>query len=223
MARAVAVLVLACLLLGSGACGDRAAHESLERSAPPTSETPTASSLPSRRTEPETSSDPPAPRRADLKLAHRFEAFAIEPTRRAATTVPFAPNIALGLGPDVLRTLNRSELGQRSRWRLNPKSGYFRAVAGPFSAIDLIERHVLEAGAPPRPGGLADLFDISIGPHPHCASPPMPAPTGLRRLRRVSLQPNVGTFDGCLSWFTVDLFVDTTGHVNAVTVDVWEP
>jgi hypothetical protein len=40
-------------------------------------------------------------------------------------------------------------------------------------------------------------------------------------LRRVSLQP--GDPDGCLAWWTVDLFVDDRGAVTGITIDLWEP
>lgn len=50
----------------------------------------------------------------------------------------------------------------------------------------------------------------------------MPAPEGYADLRRVSIQPSEESTDSCLSWFTVDLFVNR-GQVVAVTLDLYEP
>lgn len=64
---------------------------------------------------------------------------------------------------------------------------------------------------------------VSVGPHPHCASPPVPAPAEVASLRRVSVQPSPESGDSCLSWWTVDLFLTPEGEVAAVTLDIWEP
>jgi hypothetical protein len=51
----------------------------------------------------------------------------------------------------------------------------------------------------------------------------MDRPEGLAYKRRVSLQPAYGSVTSCLSWFTVDLFVDEHRDIVAVTLDLWEP
>ena len=83
----------------------------------------------------------------------------------------------------------------------------FRARTGPFSALEpLIDErpHVIVAG-----------------PHNHCASPPVPAPEGYEAHRRVSVQPADAT--SCLEWFSVDLFLEADGTIDAITLDLYEP
>jgi hypothetical protein len=62
---------------------------------------------------------------------------------------------------------------------------------------------------------------VNAGPHMHCASPPVPAPTGLAGHRRVSVQPT--NIETCILWWTVDLFVASSGRIEAVTLDLWDP
>jgi hypothetical protein len=83
----------------------------------------------------------------------------------------------------------------------------FRGHVGPFSALDLLAREVPTI--------------ISLGPHPHCASPPVATPTDLAGSRRVSVQPK--DIDSCVLWWTVDLFVSPAGRIEAVTLDLWNP
>ena len=83
----------------------------------------------------------------------------------------------------------------------------FRAHVGPFSALDLLAKN--------------GPTTIAVGPHPHCASPPVPPPTDLVGSRRVSVQPT--GIDTCLLWWTVDLFVSPAGRIEAVTLDLWDP
>lgn len=87
------------------------------------------------------------------------------------------------------------------------QANVFRGHVGPFSALDLIVKNV--------------PMTISVGPHPHCASSPVPAPAKFVGARRVSVQPK--DIASCLMWWTVDVFVSTTGRVEAVTLDLWEP
>lgn len=49
--------------------------------------------------------------------------------------------------------------------------------------------------------------------------PPQP----LADLRRVSVQPADGSIESCPQWFTVDLYVDGSGTVQAITLDLYEP
>lgn len=51
----------------------------------------------------------------------------------------------------------------------------------------------------------------------------MPSPKGFEGHQRVSIQPAETTIDSCLSWFSVDLFVNGDGRIAAVTLDIWEP
>ena len=54
-----------------------------------------------------------------------------------------------------------------------------------------------------------------------CASPPGPAPPAVSGLLRRNIQPR--DVSSCLQWFAVDVFVDESGEIRAVTLDHWEP
>lgn len=131
-----------------------------------------------------------------------------------------APGLRLGLSRDLMATLNSANLADASAWVIEAQS--FRAYSGPFSALESLQAHARESGGQSvrRRGG---AFQVSLGNHSHCASPPVPAPMGFEEHRRVSVHPAESSIDSCLSWFTVDLFVDQDGQVAAVTLDVWEP
>lgn len=111
----------------------------------------------------------------------------------------------LGLADRLIVRRSAEELADAKVWRL--RAELFRAYVGPFSALDLL----VDSG--PRV--------VSVGSHPHCASPPMPPPAKVAHLRRVSVQPE--DTESCLQWFTVDLFMNPGGMIAAVTLDLWEP
>lgn len=183
---------------------------STETSAPPKETASTRTSTPS----PE-----PIPTTADERLMRDFISFAVDPSSETAARLPMANEVSLGLSRDIKATLDRSEAPDTSAWVLRAK--HFRARTGPFSALELIQRHAEEAGSESVGGRSA--FHVSVGEHPHCASPPVPAPREFEDYRRVSVQPSDSAIDSCLSWLTVDLFLDEQGSVVAVTLDLWEP
>lgn len=149
-----------------------------------------------------------------------FVAFAVQPSAETAGRLPFAGEVQLGLSRDIRTALDVADAPQASAWVLNAE--YFRAHTGPFSALDPIQRHADDARSMSiRARGGA--FAVSVGDHPHCASPPVPAPQGFERHRRVSVQPSESSIDSCLSWFSVDLFLNEEGSIAAVTLDIWEP
>lgn len=113
--------------------------------------------------------------------------------------------VQLGLGEDLITRRAPSELNDPAQWVLATQE--FRSHVGPFSALTLLRE--------------SRSLDVSVGPHPHCASAPVPPPAGVAHLRRVSVHPDAA--DGCLGWFTVDIYVDAEGIVHAVTLDLWAP
>ena len=138
--------------------------------------------------------------------------FALDPSPATAAEVPFAAGgVSIGLGPDLLDQVPVDQLADPDSWVLEPE--VFRAYVPPFSALATVGRRPDSAGQ----------SQVSVGPHPHCASPPQPHPIEVAELRRVSFQPAEGSIDSCLMWFTVDLFVNGDGEVVAVTLDIWEP
>ena len=154
--------------------------------------------------------DPVATARAaatdqDRALTSAIVELARDPSPSTVDAAPFAPTVQLGLADELLRTVARDDLDDPGSWVLDPE--VFRAFTGPFSALELLSQD--------RP------TQTLVGPHPHCASPPVPAPPGFEDHRRVSVQPIDGT--SCLEWWTVDLFVGADGIVEAVTMDLYEP
>jgi len=143
------------------------------------------------------------PSEQDLALAEAFVDFAAGPNPDTAAQVPFADLVEIGLGPDALKVLSGDDLADPSAWVFDTE--FFRAYTGPFSALTLVK----------------EPFTVTIGTHPHCASPPVAPPSGFETYRRVSLQPETAT--SCLEWWTVDLFVSADGTIGAVTLDLYEP
>ncbi len=144
-----------------------------------------------------------APTEGELAIVDAFVALAGSPSADTAGAVAFAPDVALGLGPDIVKTVSRDTLGDTATWILQAE--FFRAYVGPFSALDLVE----------------EPYVITVGAHPHCASAPVSPPSGFETNRRVSIQPE--SPESCLMWWTVDFFLDEVGEIAAVTLDVYEP
>ena len=133
-------------------------------------------------------------------------AFARAPSDGTWTAVPLAATVGLGLGDSLRRQRSAEDLRNPGAWLLNVD--LFRGRAGTASALDLI---AAEQGP----------LRITKGPHPHCASGPVPPPEEVADLDRVIVQPRAP--DGCLDWWTVDAFVNADGEIEAVTLDLWEP
>ena len=132
--------------------------------------------------------------------------FAREPTDSTWRKVPFADEVALGLGDSVRERRSPRELRDPTAWSLN--IDLFRGYAGAGSALELIAKE----DGPLRRG---------FGPHRHCAAAPVPPPPEATGLTRLWVQPREP--DGCLDWWTVDVFVDGDGQIRVVTLDLWEP
>jgi hypothetical protein len=148
---------------------------------------------------------------ADRALVAAFLRFAHEPSAGTAHRVRFAGTVRLGLSGEARRVVPRRALADRGTWRLriDPRRGW----RGRDGAVDVLALARTAAAG----------HDVTVGPHRHCASPPVPAPRQTAGLRRVALQPRLAADASCLDWWTVDLFVDGDGRVRAVTADVWEP
>lgn len=196
--RIVLALIVTLALAACGDADDDNAADDRTPSASPTS----------------TSAAPSAAPFDDTDLLDDFVAFAVDPTAETVSALPFAAQVHLGLGPVVVATQPRDTLRSRSSWNVDLEA--FRGYVGPFNALELIADHAGESGS-------LDRFEISNGDHPHCAGPPVAAPGELADQRRLSLQPAEELIDGCLEWFTVDLFLDETDVITGVTLDLWEP
>ncbi len=140
-------------------------------------------------------------------LVSRFVAFAKDPREETFQALPLAGQVGLGLGPTLLKEVEAEALRDPTVWQLDAEE--FRAYVGGFSAL--------------RDLASLDDYVVTVGPHPHCASGPMDPPAGYEAMVRISVQPVLGINDSCLMWFTVDFFVDDSGKVAAITLDLWEP
>lgn len=140
-------------------------------------------------------------------IVSSFLRFADEPSPDTVERLPFAEEVRLGLGSELHLTRSRSQLADPAAWVIDEE--LFRAYAGPFSAVDVASK--------------ARSTVVSVGEHPHCASPPVPPPEEVADLTRVSVQPDIEQIDSCLRWWTVDFFVNKAGQIQAVTLDLWEP
>ncbi len=147
-------------------------------------------------------------RNANQQLADEFVAFtkSLSPSDRGA--LPFADQVALGLGPLILDELPAERLSERDAWNMSVP--FFRGGGEEVTSI---------IGNVSR----LDNWRVWMGEHNHCAGAPMPAPKGYEEHTRLSIQPIVAPpLGSCLQWFTVDLFV-RDGKIEAVTFDRWEP
>lgn len=145
------------------------------------------------------------PTAADERLIEAFVAFARAPSAGTLAAVPFADRVRLGLSDRLMTERASVDLLRPDAWVLEQVA--FRGRVGPYSALDLLAK--------------SGPTIISVGPHQHCASPPVSPPAGFAASRRVSVQPT--GIDTCLLWWTVDLFVSPTGRIEAVTLDLWDP
>jgi hypothetical protein len=142
---------------------------------------------------------------ADEALVHALVVFARAPGAEALRSVPLADKVRLGLSDRLMTERSSLDLVRADAWVLS--ADVFRGHSGPFSALDLLAKD--------------GSTTVSVGPHPHCASPPVPPPTDLLGSRRVSVQPK--DIDTCVLWWTVDLFVSSGGRIEAITLDLWDP
>lgn len=147
----------------------------------------------------------------ELVMFHDLVAFAQSRDAGMFTRIPFADEVALGLADEILVRRSGEALEAPSSWVLEPE--FFRDRTGPFSALALLAQWDQNAA-----GMLVRELSMTAGPHPHCASAPVPAPAEFAGLRRVSVQP-VGP-DTCLLWWTVDLYLTSDGEIAAVTLDL---
>ena len=143
------------------------------------------------------------PTPAEVEIVESFIAFAS--SGGDAATLPIAEQqLSLGLSSQLLLDRSVDELDDPDSWLVDLEA--FRGWVGPFSALELL--------AQPRP------TENLLGPHNHCAAPPVAAPSEVVNLRRISVSPTDAT--SCLEWWTVDFFIESD-QVVAITLDLWEP
>lgn len=136
----------------------------------------------------------------------RLLAFAREPSDETWESLLFADRVRLGLGERLLETRTAQELRDPAAWKLDVD--LFRGGVGPFSALDVLAAH-------------KGPLEYREGSYRRCASPSRSPRPPVSRLRRLSIQPREPA--SCLQWFAVDVFIDESGDIRAVTLDHWEP
>jgi hypothetical protein len=122
-----------------------------------------------------------------------------------AVAPPLATEVTLHLGLQQTTAATRAELDDPATWVFGAET--FNGRRGDFSPLAYL------AGAGP--------LRVTSGPIPHCAGPPLDWPAELDGLRQVNVEP-VGA-SSCVSWFAVSLFLDPSGRISAVALDLWEP
>lgn len=142
---------------------------------------------------------------ADERLARDLIAFARAPSTTTFAALPLADRVSLGLGDRLLASRASSDLMRREAWELQVSE--FQGFVGPFSVLNFLARN--------------EPMAISVGPHSHCAGPPLPAPAGITGHKRVSIQPT--NIDSCILWWSVDMFVAPSGRIDAITLDLFGP
>jgi hypothetical protein len=158
---------------------------------------------------------PDAPSGDDMAMLEALVLFARTGDEGFLDDVPLSPDgVWLGLADQLMVRMTPEELRRPGAWRLAAEA--FRGFTGPFSARD----HLASWG-PESDRDFVREASVTVGQHPHCASPPVPAPADVADLRRLSIQP-VGEL-ACPAWWTVDLFVKPGGAIEAITLDRYEP
>lgn len=135
---------------------------------------------------------------------------------RAANVQPSSKGSAPVPGPKRGTAEDTQLVDDFVAFALDPGAATLREL--PLSPRD-VRLGLGEDGSPRESGAIA----VAEGPHAQCVSPPIPAPSGLADLRRVSFHPAEGSIASCLEWFSVDLFLDSDRNIEAVTLDLWEP
>ena len=112
--------------------------------------------------------------------------------------VPFADGVTISLGVDHDASLAEND------WTIDVEE--WNGYAGPFDVLGPLRNE----------GGITTT---SLGPQPHCASPPLDIPW--ESARQLTIQP--AGISSCLEWYAVSLFLNDAGEIDHVMLDLWEP
>lgn len=118
--------------------------------------------------------------------------------------LPLAATVRLGLHNELEIERTPEQLADVESW-IVPRSEY-AGFSGPFNILDPIRR--------------GRTLNITEGPQPHCAGPPLDPPLGLEDAMLVSGQPKES--DSCIDWFSVNLWMQN-GEVTAITLELFGP
>lgn len=122
----------------------------------------------------------------------------------AVDELPLAATVQLGLHNSLEIERTPDELADVESW-IVPRSEY-AGFSGPFNVLDPIRR--------------GRTLNITEGPQPHCAGPPLDPPPGLEDAMLVSGQPKQS--DSCIDWFSLNVWMQN-GEVTAITLELFGP
>lgn len=120
---------------------------------------------------------------------------------------PHPDGVGLYLGDRLVRNATPEMLTRDDTWVLDDEGQGYQGFSGPFHVLDTLAR--------------AEEPSVAVGPQPHCAADPRPAPAGLEDATRVALRPTRAS--SCIEWFVVNLYLDGQERVVAVQLDLFGP
>jgi hypothetical protein len=142
----------------------------------------------------------------DAPLARKLHAFAAAPGAETLRAIPLSDQVAIGLGGDVVQTLTAEQLQDPSAWVIHRP--YFAGYVGPFNPLEQLRRD-------------PEFWSITEGKQLGCPWARTAALPGYEQDRRLTIEPSDIT--SCLEWFGVDVYVDESGSVDAISLNLVEP
>ncbi len=136
---------------------------------------------------------------ADLAVTDALRGFARGTV--ASSDVGFADTVAISLGNDHESVV--LDVNDPAAWVIDADE--WNGYAGPFDVLGPLRS---EAG----------ITLTLVGPQPHCASPALDARVAFRQM---SIQP--AGITSCLEWYSIDVFLDASGDIERIRLDLWEP
>jgi hypothetical protein len=147
-------------------------------------------------------------RTPEEQLSDALVAFAKRPADDTFSALPLADTVELGIGGDIFEVHPAAELRSGEAWIIEDVAD-FDGLVGPFSALETLRS--------------SDRYEVTTGEHMRCAGPPRDYPAVLADFDQISVQPVPGPQWSCLQWYSVDLFVTSSGGIEAVFLDLWGP
>lgn len=153
-----------------------------------------------------TVSDDEQPTAAELNMVLALRYFAAgDPA--ALADLQLADEVYLATGDQLVARRTSAALATRSGWRLDVDS--LDNSPGPFNILN-------QAGDGPK--------KVTVGARSGCDdTAPDPAPGQLAPLRRLSLQPDGGNGPACRQWSRIDLYLDDSGQIAGVGLNLFDP
>lgn len=142
----------------------------------------------------------------DAPLARKLHAFAAAPGAETLGAIPLSDQVAIGLGGDVVKTLTAEQLEDPSAWVIHRP--YFAGYSGPFNALEQLRRD-------------PELWSITEEKQQFCPWGRAADLPGYEKDRRLTIEPS--NITSCLQWWAVDVYLDESGSINAVSLNAVEP